>query len=109
MQLSSQAREQVAALKKGIDYRIYEAYLNVEEAVKNVDLARESLQAAREGTRLIKARYENGLSPLTELLNAQTSLEQARTGMAAQENASKIALATLCHESGTILQDLNIE
>jgi len=109
MQLSSQAREQVAALKKGIDYRIYEAYLNVEEAVKNVDLARESLQAAREGTRLIKARYENGLSPLTELLNAQTSLEQARTGMAAQESASKIALATLCHESGTILQDLNIE
>lgn len=108
-QISSSAREQIFALQKGMAYRIYEAYLNVEEAARNVELTREALQAATEGTRILKSRYENGLSPLAELLNAQTSLEQARAGLVAQENASKIALATLALESGTILQDLNIE
>ncbi|MEN6374069.1 MAG: TolC family protein [Smithella sp.] len=107
--LSSQAREYVSALKKGVDYRIYEAYLNAEQAAKNAELTREALQTSKEGTRLVKVRYANGLSSLAELLNAQSSLEQARAGVVERENDYKIALATLSHESGTILQDLKID
>jgi outer membrane protein len=107
--LSSQAQEVVSAMKKGVAYRIYEAYLNVEEARKNVELTKEALQTAEEGTRLLKVRYENGLSSLADLLSAQSSLEQARAGRVERENAYKIAVATLSFESGTILKDLNIE
>jgi len=107
--LASQAEEYVSALRKGVSYRIYEAYLNCEEARKNIELAREALQTAEEGRRLLKLRYENGLSPLADLLNAQSSLEQARAGLVERDNAYRVALATLSFESGTILADLNIE
>lgn len=107
--LATQAQEQVSAMKKGISYRIYEAYLNVDEARKNIDLTKEALQTAEEGTRLLRVRYENGFSPLADLLSAQSSLEQARAGLVERENSYKMALATLSFESGTILHDLKID
>ncbi len=105
----SQAREYLAAIKKGISFKIYEAYMNVEEARQNIELAEETLKTAEEGARLLKLRYENGLSSLSDLLNTQTSLEQARAGVVERSNAYKTALAALSFESGTILQDLNID
>ncbi|PKN18877.1 MAG: hypothetical protein CVU71_08770 [Deltaproteobacteria bacterium HGW-Deltaproteobacteria-6] len=107
--LAAVVREQVSAMKKGVSYRIYEAYMNVEEARKNTALALESLKTAEEGARLLKVRYENGFSSLAELLNAQESLEQARAGLVERENNYKMAVATLSFESGTILKDLNLE
>ena len=96
-------------MKKGIAFKIYEAYLNVDEARQNIQLAEEALKTAEEGTRLLKLRYENGLSPLSDLLNIQASLEQARAGVVERKNGHQSALAQLSFESGTILQDLNIE
>ena len=107
--LAAVVKEQVSAMKKGVSYRIYEAYMNVEEARKNTELALESLKTAEEGARLLKVRYENGFSPLADLLNAQGSLEQARAGLVERENTYKIAVVTLSFESGTILKDLNLE
>lgn len=107
--LAAQAQEQVPAMKKGVSYRIYEAYMNVQEARKNIELTQEALKTAGEGTRLLKLRYENGFSSLAELLNVQSSLEQARAGLVEKENAYKVALATLSFESGTILKDLSID
>jgi len=105
----SQAREQLAAMKKGVSFKIYEAWLNVEEARQNIGLAEEAVKTAEEGARLVKLRYENGLSSLSDLLNTHASLEQARAGVVERTNAYKTALAALSFESGTILQDLNID
>ena len=105
----AQAREHLAAMKKGVSFKIYEAWLNVEEARQNIGLAEEALKTAEEGTRLLRLRYENGLSSLSDLLNTQTSLEQARAGVVEKKNAYKTALAALSFESGTLLQDLNID
>jgi outer membrane protein TolC len=107
--LETQSREYLAAMKKGISFRIFEAYLNVEEAGKNIELARETLKTAEEGTRLLKLRYENGLSSLGDLLNTQTSVQQARAGLVERLNAHQAAFIALSFESGTILQDLNID
>jgi outer membrane protein len=107
--LEAQAQEQVSAMQKGVSYKIYEAYMNVQEARKNIELNREALKTAEEGARLLTLRYENGFSSLAELLNAQSSLEQARAGLVERENAYKVSLATLSFESGTILKDLNID
>jgi len=105
----AQVREHLAAMKKGVSFKIYEAWLNVEEAKQNIQLAEEALKTAEEGARLLKLRYENGLSSLSDLLNTQTSLEQARAGVVERTNAYKTALAALSFESGTLLQDLNID
>jgi len=105
----AQVREHLAAMKKGVSFKIYEAWLNVEEANQNIQLAEEALKTAEEGARLLKLRYENGLSSLSDLLNTQASLEQARAGVVERKNAYKTALAALSFESGTLLRDLNIE
>lgn len=107
--LSVQARESLAALKQGIDYRIFEAYANVQEAQANSALARMTLQSAEEGTRLVRVRYINGLASLADLLNAQAALEEARSAIVERENATRTAQAALSYESGTILTDLNIQ
>jgi outer membrane protein len=105
----AQSRESLFAMKKGISFKIYEAFMNVEEARQNIDLAQETRKTAEEGARLLKLRYENGLSSLSDLLNTQASLEEARAGFVERLNAYKVALAVLSFESGIILQDLNID
>jgi outer membrane protein TolC len=107
--LAFQAGEQIIAMKQGISYRIAESYLNVEEARKNLDLSQQALKTSEEGTRLVRIRYENGLSSLADLLSAQASLEQARAGVVDRRNAYDTSLAELSYESGTILKDLNLE
>lgn len=107
--LAFQAGEQIMAMKQGVSYRIAESYLNVEEARRNLDLARQALRTSEEGTRLVRIRYENGLSSLADLLSAQASLEQARAGLVDRANAYDTSVAELSYESGTILKDLNVE
>lgn len=104
-----QAEEALAGRKDAVLFGIYDAYLSVDEARKNADLAAATLKTAEEGTRLIRLRYEGSLSPLVDLLDAQTALNQARAGAAAAENEWLTAKARLGYESGTILEDLNIE
>lgn len=106
---ASEAREYLMAMKKGVSFKIYEAYMNVEEAKKNVELAEKALKTAEEGARLMTLRYKNGLSSMSDLLSTQTSLEQARAGFVVYSNAFKLARFTLSFQSGTILQDLKIE
>lgn len=103
------AQEQLSALKKAISFRVYEAYLTIEEARKNMELAQSAIKTAEEGKRLVRVRYENGLYPLLELLNAQSSLDQARAGSVAREGTYRLAVMRLSYESGTIMKDLNID
>jgi outer membrane protein TolC len=106
---AAEAEEHLKGLKKAVSFKVYEAYLGVEEAKKNIELAKAALKAAEEGKRLVKLRYENGLSPIIDLLDAQTSLDNARAAAVARENEYRIAIANLSYESGTILKDLKIE
>ena len=106
---AASAQEQLSGLKKAISYRVYEVYLSIDEAQRNVDLARRAALAAEEGKRLVQLRYENGLYPLVDLLNAQAGLDQARAGLVAREGERRLATARLSYESGAIMQDLNLE
>jgi outer membrane protein TolC len=74
-----------------------------------MELARSSLETAEEGKRLVKSRYENSLSPIVDLLDTQVMLERARANIVARENEYQRAILNLGYESGTIMEDLNIE
>jgi outer membrane protein TolC len=106
--LSQQADHSFQAMKQGVAYRIREASLNVDEARRNSELARQALATAEEGTRLLRLRYESGLATLADLLSAQSSLEQARAGVVERENAFRTATASLSFEGGSILEDLGV-
>jgi outer membrane protein len=104
-----QTKEAMAELENAIAFKVYQAWLTVEEAQKNVHLAQAALESAQEGERLVRKRYENSLSPMVDLLDTQVMLDNARTNLVAKENEYRIALMTLFFESGTIKQGLNLE
>ena len=105
----AETKEYLKGLLNETSFKVYEAYLGVEEARKNSELAQSALTTAEEGRRLVKIRYENGLSPLIDLLGAQVSLDQARANAVVREKEQQLAILSLGFESGTILQDLEIE
>ncbi len=106
---AGEAQEQLSSLKKAISFRIYEAYLNINEARTNMEISRNALKSAEEGKRLVRVRYENGLYPLIDLLSAQASLDQARANHTAREGEYRTAIVKLSYESGIIMKDLKIE
>jgi outer membrane protein len=106
---TAEAEERLKELKDTVSFKVYESYLGIDEAKKNVELARSALKTTEEGKRLVKVRYENSLSPIIDLLDAQMGLDNARANLVTKENEYRIAAATLSYESGTILKDLNIE
>lgn len=106
---AAETEEHLKGLRNRVSFQVYESYLGVAEARKNAELSRAALKTAEEGKRLVQKRYENSLSPLVDLLDAQISLDHARANLVARENEYRIAAARLSYESGTILRDLKIE
>ncbi len=104
----AEAGEYLDGLKKQISFSVFDAYLTVEEAKKMLELAEHALKSAEEGRRLVKARYENALSAMVDLLDVQTHLDAARASVIEKEGAYLTAIANLGFQSGTILKDLEI-
>jgi outer membrane protein TolC len=105
---SVEAEQYLAGLKKAVSYKVHEAYLSAQEAAKNLDLANAALATAEEGKRLVFMRYENSLTPLVDLLDAQTNLDHSRAKAVHFANEYTFSLIRLGYESGTILNDLEI-
>jgi outer membrane protein TolC len=105
----AETEEHLKGLKQAVSFKVYNAYLTVEESRKNAELSRSALKTAEEGTRLVTVRYERSLSPLVDLLDAQVSLDHARANVVARENEYLLSVIDLGYEAGTILKDLKIE
>jgi outer membrane protein len=106
---ATEVEEYLEGMKKMVSFQVEEAWLTLEEAKKNVELAQEALKTAEEGRRLVKVRYEGALSPIVDLLDAQVSFDHARAGLVARENEYKLAIANLSFAGGTLLADLQQE
>ena len=105
----AEAAEYLDGFKEAVSFKVHEAFLVVDESRLNSELARSALKTAEEGRRLVMVRYENSLSPLVDLLDAQANLDRARANMIAMQKKNLLALLTLGYESGTILDDLGIK
>jgi outer membrane protein TolC len=106
---AAEAEEVLKGMKKMVSFQVDEAWMTLEEAQKNRELAQEELRTAEEGRRLVRVRYEGSLSPLVDLLDAQVSFDRARANRVAKENEYQLAIAALAFAGGTILQDLQVE
>jgi len=96
-------------LKKTASFNVRCAWLDVEEAMKKMELSEAALKSSEEGERLLRLRYENSLSQIVELLDAQLSVERARANHVMSKDALASALLDLSLESGTILKDLGVQ
>ena len=73
----------VKALRKaqelGVRVETQRAFYHAQSAWQSIAVARQAVDQAEEGLRIVANRYGGGLLTIVDLLDAQTALQQART------------------------------
>ncbi len=82
-------------LKDNIQLEVKDAYLNLREAEKNIQVARTAVVQAEENFRMNEERYKQQVATSTDVLDAQTLLTQARTNYFNALSEHNIAWARL--------------
>lgn len=81
------------------------AFYQAQSAWKRISVARQAVDQAREGLRIVGHRYAGGLLTIVDLLDAQVALQQARTRHFKAMHDYKVARIELALATGTIDKD----
>lgn len=100
------SKEYLAQKKREIAFQINEGYRRVDEAKKRVDVANEAMLQAEESFRLIRVRYENNLSAMVELLDAEVALVTARSNAIVSQNDYNESIGRALFNAGLLLTRL---
>lgn len=84
--------------------QLVEARLRSEEARLQLELAQQALSEADESCRLLRQRYQAGLTDLADLLAAQSALDRARFDTVSAEMGLLASLARVIFEQGRLLE-----
>ncbi|UCA60354.1 TolC family protein [Chryseobacterium rhizoplanae] len=85
--INIQAKEKAGIKKDEISLQVKEAYLQEQQALENVKTAMENIKKTSEAVRVIRSSYLNQESLLTDLLEAENALLEAKFNVtAAQAN-----------------------
>jgi outer membrane protein TolC len=95
-----------SGLAKEARFRVRESWLRWGEAKQSLAIAAEARGVAEEGVRLVRVRYENGLSTMVALLDAQAALNRARSDAARAAAELAAALGELRFRSGLLLDGI---
>jgi outer membrane protein TolC len=98
----TQAREFKRELEDRVRHQVTESILNLKTAHERLQVARAALVQARESMRLIRLRYEEGLTILVDLLTAEDALKNAELGQVTALFDTYLAQAGLDLALGTI-------
>jgi len=97
-----QARAEVASsqaasdnAKQEVGMEVQQAYLNVVEADQRVATAEKLVAQAEENHRIAQGRYEGGVGPMIDVVDAQTALTAARTSYAQARYDAHVSRARL--------------
>ncbi len=98
----AQARDLQQELEDRIRHQVTEAILNLKTAQERLQVARAAAAQAREGLRLVRLRYETGLTILLDLLTAEDALKTAELSQVGALFDTHLAQAGLELALGTI-------
>ena len=105
----SQARDdlEIAQLRltqtrEGVALEVRNAYLNLLDAKKRLEVARQGLEVATEALRLARVRFEAGVSPQLEISDAELAYTQAQTNLVNAQYDYLDAYASLMKAIGAI-------
>jgi outer membrane protein TolC len=104
--LKESSEEYVEEYREEVAFQVTESYLRREEAEKRLEMSRRAVTEAEEGLRLVNTRYENSISTMMELLDAQTALNRANANLVENEAAFALASARLYHMAGLFLKEV---
>ena len=98
----SQARDLKRDLEDRVRHQVTEAILNLKTAHERLKVAQTAVVQAREGLRLIRMRYQTGLTILVDLLGGEDALKNANLSQVAALFDTYLAQAGLDLALGTI-------
>lgn len=99
---ANKAKHGVEWLRSGITMEVRSSYLQTEAAEQRAAAAHGSAEQATESLRIVKNRYEAGLTTITELLRAETSLLDAQTLYLSALQDWQVSLAQLERAAGVL-------
>ena len=104
------SRKAAAALlendRREVALQVTEGVLRRQEAGLKLESARAAVQAAQEGVRLVGLRFESGLSPMVELMDAEAVLNRSRANLVELENSYRRSAAQVYYTAGTFLTEV---
>lgn len=99
------ARAQETQASRGVRLQVHSAFADFQAAKERIEVASAAVSMAEESLRIIKNRFEAGLTTVTELLRNETALLDARTRRLAAVYDQRVAAAMLERASGTLSVD----
>ena len=102
------ARKQQEQLDRGVRLQVRKAWADYHSARQRVDVTDAVIRAAEESLRIVKNRYENGLTPVTELLRSETAMLEARTRRLNALYDVRISAVGLYQAAGVLTGDSDV-
>ncbi|MBZ5528791.1 MAG: TolC family protein [Acidobacteriia bacterium] len=99
---ANKAQHNLEWMRSGVMLEVRQAFLEEQAAEQRAAAARDAVTQSREGLRIVKNRYEAGLTNLTDLLRAQTAQLDAQTGYLAALHDWHVARAQLERSAGVL-------
>jgi outer membrane protein TolC len=102
------ARAQGRQALQGVKLEVFKAWADARAAEERLSVASAAVAQAEESLRIIKNRYNGGLTTVTELLRNETALLDAQTRRLAAIHDQRVAAAHLELAAGTLSADSEI-
>jgi outer membrane protein TolC len=103
---AAQAQQREAAQRVRLE--VFRAWAESRSAEERIAVAAAAVAQAEESLRIIKNRYDNGLTTVTDLLRNETALLEARTRRLAAIHDQRVAAAQLELAAGTLSADSEV-
>ncbi|MCC7175833.1 MAG: TolC family protein [Bryobacterales bacterium] len=107
-QAVARARAQEKQVNAAVSLDVRRAYLDLKASQERIQVAEVTVAEAEENLRIVKNRYENGLSNVTELLRSETALADARVRRLAAVHDQRLASAALELAAGSLSADSSV-
>jgi outer membrane protein len=102
------ARAQQQRTGSSLRLQVRQAYYDLRSAQQRIEVARSAVTQAEESLRIIKNRYQAGLTNVTELLRNETALLEARTRYLGAVHDQRVAAGALELAAGTLSADSSV-